>query len=162
MPSFDIVSKPNIAEIDNALNGLKREISTRFDFKGSHCTIERKDEKQIEIHADDELKLKQVQELLKMHLTRRGVETTFLEFLDSQKAAGQSVRQSVTIKQGIAHDLAKTIISHIKESKIKVQSAIQGDELRITGKKKDDLQEVMALLKRLNLSQPLQFTNFRD
>ncbi len=162
MPSFDVVSKANIAEIDNAINGMKREITTRFDFKGSKATIDRKDEKSIELLADDDLKLKQMQELLKMHVTRRNVDAHFLDFQEFEKAAGQTVRQQVLIKQGIAQDLAKKIISHIKESKIKVQAAIQGDELRISGKKKDDLQDVIGLLRKLNLSQPLQFTNFRD
>ena len=97
-----------------------------------------------------------------MHVTRRNVDAHFLDFQEFEKAAGQTVRQQVLIKQGIAQDLAKKIISHIKESKIKVQAAIQGDELRISGKKKDDLQDVIGLLRKLNMSQPLQFTNFRD
>ena len=161
MPSFDIVSKTDLAEVDNALQNLAREITQRYDFKGSNCRIERK-EAELTIHADDDLKLKQMHELLKGHLVRRKIEPGVLEFKSVEKAAGQSVRQVVEIKMGIAKDLAKQLVKDIKETKLKVQVAIQGDELRVTGKQLDDLQAVMKHLKGLGLEQPLQFINFRD
>jgi uncharacterized protein YajQ (UPF0234 family) len=161
VPSFDIVSKTDLAEVDNALQNLAREITQRYDFKGSNCRIERKDA-ELTIHADDDLKLKQMHELLKGHLVRRKVEPGVLDFKSVEKAAGQSVRQVVEIKTGIGKDLAKQLVKDIKETKLKVQVAIQGDELRVTGKQLDDLQAVMKHLKGLGLEQPLQFVNFRD
>jgi uncharacterized protein YajQ (UPF0234 family) len=161
MPSFDIVSKTELAEIDNALQGAAREIGTRFDFKGSKCTIERKDE-MITINADDDLKLKQVQELLKIYITRRKLDAGCLEFKEEQKASGNSRRQEVVIKQGLDQKLAKQIVKDIKDSKLKVQVSIQGDELRVTGKKRDDLQDAIAFVKGLKIEQPLQYINFRD
>jgi cyclic-di-GMP-binding protein len=161
VPSFDIVSKTDLAEVDNALQNLAREITQRYDFKGSNCRIERKDA-ELTIHADDDLKLKQMHELLKGHLVRRKVEPGVLDFKSVDKAAGQSVRQVVEIKTGIGKDLAKQLVKDIKETKLKVQVAIQGEELRVTGKQLDDLQAVMKHLKGLGLEQPLQFVNFRD
>lgn len=161
MPSFDIVSKTELAEIENAVQGVVREIGTRFDFKGSHCTVERK-EAVITINADDEQKLKQVQELLKVYVTRRKLDAGCLEFKDEQKATGNSRRQEVIVKQGIEQTLAKKIVKDIKDSKMKVQVSIQGDELRVSGKKRDDLQEAIAFVKGLKIEQPLQFVNFRD
>jgi len=161
MPSFDIVSKTDLAEVDNALNNLLREITQRFDFKGSKATIERKDA-ELTINADDDMKLRQLQEMLKGHLTRRKVDAGVLDFKDPEKAAGQSVRQSVRIRQGIEQDLAKKVVKAIKDSKMKVQVAIQGDELRVTGKKRDDLQDAIQLVKKLDLGLPLQYVNFRD
>jgi hypothetical protein len=161
MPSFDIVSKTDLAEVDNALNNLQREITQRFDFKGSKSTIERKDA-ELTINADDDMKLRQLQEMLKGHLTRRQVDAGVLDFKEPEKAAGQSVRQTVRIRQGIEQDLAKKVVKSIKDSKVKVQVAIQGDELRVTGKKRDDLQSTIDLVKKLNLGLPLQYVNFRD
>ncbi len=161
MPSFDIVSKTDLAEIDNALAGVGREIAQRFDFKGSHCSAERKDEI-ITLLADDDLKLKQLQELLRTYVTRRSVDVRALDFKTAEKAAGQSLRQLVTIRQGIDQTLAKSLIKQIKDSKIKVQVQVQGDELRVSGKKRDELQETIALLRKLPLEQPLQYINFRD
>ena len=161
MPSFDIVSKLDLAEVDNALAGLAREISTRFDFKGSKSSVNR-DDSALTILADDELKLRQVQELLRMHMVRRKVDPGALEFKDSEKAAGQSVRQTVALRQGIDQELGKRIVRAIKDSKIKVQTAIQGDELRVSGKKRDDLQAAITLVRGLKLEQPLQYVNFRD
>ncbi len=161
MPSFDIVSETDLAEVDNAVQNVLREIETRYDFKGSSSTLEHK-EGVITIHAEDDLKLKQVQELLKGHATRRSVDAAFLDFQDPEPAAGQSVRQTVRVKQGIDKDLAKRIVKEVKGSKMKVQVAIQGDELRVTGKKRDDLQEVIQFVKGLGLEQPLQYKNFRD
>ncbi len=161
MPSFDIVSKTDMAEVDNAIAGIQREMSQRFDFKGSKCSLERKDN-DITVIADDDMKLKQVHELLRIHMTRRSVDPGFLEFKTPEKAAGSSVRQVVTVRQGIDKDLAKRLVKEIKDAKLKVQAAIQGDELRVSGKKRDDLQEAIALMRGLKIEQPLQFVNFRD
>ncbi len=161
MPSFDIVSKLDLAEVDNALAGLTREISTRFDFKDSKSSVKRT-EGALTIHADDELKLRQVQELLRMHMVRRKVDAGALDFKDPEKATGQSVRQTVNLRQGIDQELAKRIVRAIKDGKLKVQTAIQGDELRVSGKKRDDLQDAIALVRGMKLEQPLQYVNFRD
>ena len=161
MPSFDIVSKTDLTEVDNAINGARREIDTRFDFKGSKCTIERSDES-ITLLADDDMKLRQMQELLKGYITRRKLDAGALEFKDPERASGNFVRQEVIVKQGIDRELAKQIVKAIKDAKLKVQTAIQGDELRVTGKKRDDLQEAIALIRGLKIEQPLQYENFRD
>jgi uncharacterized protein YajQ (UPF0234 family) len=161
MPSFDIVSKTDLAEVDNALAGITREIAQRFDFKGAKCSVERKDSS-ITVLADDDSKLKQMHELLKVHFTRRNVDAKALDYKAVEKAAGNSVRQEVVVKQGIDKELAKRLVKEIKDSKVKVQAAIQGDELRISGKKRDELQEIIALLRKLDVDQPLQYINFRD
>ncbi len=161
MPSFDIVSKTDLNEVENALDNVRREIETRYDFKGSNCSIEQA-ESVLTIHADDELKLKQMHELLQGHLTRRKVDAAVLDYKEPERAAGQSVRQQVIVREGIEKDLAKKLVKQIKGSKIKVQVAIQGDELRVTGKKRDDLQEVIAFCKGLDFEMPLQYINFRD
>jgi uncharacterized protein YajQ (UPF0234 family) len=161
MPSFDVVSKTDLAEVDNALAGIAREVAQRFDFKGAKCSVERKDQI-ITVLADDDAKLKQMHELLKVYFTRRGVDPKSLDYKTVEKASGNTVRQEVRIKDGIEKDLAKRLVKDIKESKMKVQVAIQGDELRVTGKKRDDLQEAIALLKAQEVDQPLQFINFRD
>ena len=126
MPSFDIVSKTDLTEVDNAINGARREIDTRFDFKGSKCTIERKDET-ITLLADDEMKLRQMQELLRGYVTRRKLDAGALEFKDEERASGNAVRQQVIVKQGIDQKLGKEIVKAIKDAKLKVQTAIQGD-----------------------------------
>lgn len=161
MPSFDIVSQTDLAEVDNALQNIEREIAQRYDFKGSKSHAERKDN-DIIIHADDELKLKQMHELLKTHLTRRKIEAGVLDYKAIEKAAGQSVRQTVAIKTGIGKELAKKLVKDIKDAKLKVQVAIQGEELRVSGKQRDDLQTAIAHVKSLGIEQPLQFVNFRD
>jgi cyclic-di-GMP-binding protein len=161
MPSFDIVSKTDLSEVDNALHGMVREIGQRFDFKGSKCTIERL-ENVLTVNADDALKLKQMHELLKTHLTRRKLDAGALEFKDPEKATGNTVRQTVIVRQGVAADLAKRIVREIKDGKLKVQVAIQGDELRVSGKKRDDLQAAIQLVRGLKIEQPLQYVNFRD
>ena len=161
MPSFDIVSKVDLSEVDNALAGLAREIATRFDFKGSKSTVTRA-EGALTIIADDELKLRQVQELLRMHMVRRKVDPDALDFKEPEKAAGQSRRQVVALRQGIDPELAKRIVRAVKDGKLKVQTAIQGDELRVSGKKRDDLQAAITLVRGLKLEQPLQYVNFRD
>lgn len=161
MPSFDIVSEVDIAEAENAVQNVMREISTRYDFKGSKSTVEIKDGV-ITIFADDDMKLRQMHEILQGNMQKRGIEPGSLDYQKEEAAAGQSVRQRVLIKQGIDKELSKTIVKAIKGEKFKVQSAIQGDELRVTGKKRDDLQEVIAFVKAMKLEQPLQFKNFRD
>jgi uncharacterized protein YajQ (UPF0234 family) len=161
MPSFDIVSKTELTEVDNAIAGVMREISTRFDFKGSISKVERK-EAELTIHADDGMKLKQVQELVKGYFVRRKLDPGCLDWKPEEKATGNSVRQQVIIKQGIDRELAKKIVTAIKDSKMKVQTSIQGDELRISGKKRDDLQAAIALVRGLKIEQPLQYLNFRD
>lgn len=161
MPSFDIESKTDLAEVDNALNNMVREMTTRYDFKGSHCSIERQEEKLV-ILADDDLKLQQMHELLQGHLSRRNIDVGVLDYSEPEQAAGQSVRQNVTIAQGIDRDIAKKVVKEVKSAKIKVQIAIQGDTLRVTGKKRDDLQQVMTLVKGLDIELPFQFVNMRD
>ena len=161
MPSFDIVSRTNLPEVDNALQGASREISTRYDFKGSQCSVERT-ESVITIRADDEFKLKQVQELMKGHMGKRKVNIAAFDFAKPEDASGNSLRQLVTIKQGIDRDLAQQIVKAVKGAKLKVQTAIQGDELRVSGKKRDYLQTVIQLVKDLKIKQPLQYVNMRD
>ncbi len=161
MPSFDIVSKTDLNEVGNALNNVTREIETRYDFKGSHCKIEMADSV-LTIYADDDLKLRQMHELLQGHLTRRNVDASVLDYKEPEKAAGQSVRQQVIVREGLDKELAKKLVKLIKGSKIKVQVAIQGDELRVTGKKRDELQEVIAFCKEQDTDMPLQYVNFRD
>jgi hypothetical protein len=161
MPSFDIVSRLELAEVDNALAGMMREIATRFDFKNSKSTISRA-ESALTILADDDLKLKQMHELLKTHLARRKIEPGMLDFQTPDKAAGQSLRQTVTLRQGIDSDLARRLAREIKDSKLKVQASIQGTELRVTGKKRDDLQAAITMLRALKVEQPLQYVNFRE
>lgn len=161
MPSFDIVSKTDVHEIDNALAGLVREVAQRFDFKGSRCSIER-NENELTVAADDELKLKQMQELLRVHITRRKLDPAALDMQKPEKAAGNSVRQIIRIKQGIDREIARTIVKAIKDSKLKVQAAVQGDELRVSGKNRDDLQNCIKLVRAMRIEQPLQYLNFRD
>lgn len=161
MPSFDIVSETDLNEVDNAVAGIKREIETRYDFKGSQCSIERK-EAVLTIVADDDLKLRQMHELLSTYMTRRSLDPSACDLGKPEKAGGNTIRQLVTIKQGIAQDLAKQIVKELKSSKLKVQVAIQGDSLRVTGKKRDDLQEAIQLVKDMKIDQPLQYENFRD
>ena len=161
MPSFDIVSRIDLAEVDNALTAIKREISTRFDFKGSKCSIERLEEI-LTIVADDELKLKQMHDLLKVHLTRRKVDPAALDYKTAEKASGNTLKQATILRQGVDANLAKQLIREIKDSKLKVQVSVQGDELRVVGKKRDDLQAAITLARGLKIEQPLQYINFRD
>lgn len=161
MPSFDIVSKTDLSEVDNALQNLEREITQRYDFKGSKSRVERK-ESELTIHADDDLKLKQMHELLQTHLARRKIAPGALDYRTPEKAAGQSMRQVAVVRTGIEKELAKRLVKDIKNAKLKVQVAIQGDELRVSGKKRDELQEAIAFVKSLDIEQPLQFINFRD
>ncbi len=161
MPSFDVVSEIDLAEAENAVQNVMREIATRYDFKGSKSSVEIKDNV-VTIHADDDMKLRQMHEILQGNMQKRGIEPGSLDYQKEEPAAGQSVRQNVLLKEGVDKELAKDIVKKIKGEKFKVQVAIQGDELRVTGKKRDDLQEVIAFLKGLKIDQPLQYKNFRD
>lgn len=161
MPSFDIVSEINLAEVDNAVNGVVREITTRYDFKGSKASIERKD-KELTIIADDDMKLKAMHDLIKTYFTRRNVDPKSLDFKTPEKASGNTIRQIIALKNGIDQDNAKKIVKNIKDAKMKVQASIRGEAVRVEGKKKDDLQEGIALIKAMPLDLPIQFSNFRD
>lgn len=161
MPSFDIVSKTDVHEVDNAIAGVVREISQRFDFKGSKCTM-RRDKDVITIMADDETKLRQMQELLRGYMTRRKLDPAALDFRKPETAAGSALRQIVAVKQGVDSETAKRIVKDIKDSKLKVQVAIQGDTLRVSGKKLDDLQAAIAKVREMKLDLPLQFVNMRS
>lgn len=161
MPSFDIVSDVDHAEAENAVQNVTREITTRYDFKGSKSTVEMKDGA-ITIFADDDLKLRQLHEILQGNMQKRGIEPGSLDYQKQEPAAGQSVRQQVLLKQGIDKELSKKIVKAIKGEKFKVQASIQGEELRVTGKKRDDLQDVIAFVKGMKIEQPLQYKNFRD
>jgi uncharacterized protein YajQ (UPF0234 family) len=161
MPSFDIVSKIEMTAVDNALQGVIKEMTVRYDFKGSKSEIS-KQEEVITIIADDELKRRQVEELLITHLTRKGVDTRALDYGKVDQAGGNMVRQLVTVKQGVGREVAQKIVKAIKGSKLKTQASIQGDEVRVSGKKRDDLQATMTMIKALELDLPLQFENFRD
>jgi uncharacterized protein YajQ (UPF0234 family) len=161
MPSFDVISKINYQEFDNALANCLREISNRFDFKGLNISIERKD-KIITTLAPDNLKLKQVNELLQTHLIRRKVDPRVLSVKNSENASGGTIRQISELKEGISQENAKKIITHIKSLKLKIQIKIQGEELRADGKKRDDLQEAIAAIKTIDIGLPIEFVNFRE
>jgi len=161
MPSFDIVSKLDFAEVDNALAGIAREIGTRYDFKDSKSSVTRQ-EGAITLVADDDLKLKQIHELLKVHMTRRKDDAAALDFKPPEKASGNMLRQTVALRQGIDRELAKRLVREIKDSGLKVQASIQGDELRVSGKKRDDLQAAIAHIRGLKIEQPMQYVNFRE
>ena len=161
MPSFDIVSRVDFQEIDNAIANALREITNRYDFKGSNTTVERS-EKVITIVTDDDLKLSQVNDILISHFVRRKLDPLALGKKDKEKAGGDRIRQTISLVEGIEQDIAKKITSEIKSSKMKIQAKINGNELRIDGKKRDDLQSAMQLIEDLNVGIPVQFINFRD
>ena len=161
MPSFDVISKINYPEFDNALANCLREIGNRYDFKGLKISIERKD-KIITTLAPDELKLKQVNELLQIHLVRRKVDPRVIAIKNSESAAGTTIRQISELEEGINQENAKKIIADIKKLKLKIQIKIQGEELRAEGKKRDDLQEAMAAIEAIDIGLPIEFVNFRD
>lgn len=161
MPSFDIVSKADFAEVDNAINGALREISTRYDFKESKSNIIR-NENNITLIGDDNYKIDQVQQILRTYFVRRKVDTGFLEFESIQNSSGGLLKQNVKLKIGIDKEISQKINKEVKSKKIKVQLEIRGDEIRISGKKRDILQECISFVKSLKFKQPLQFINFRD
>ncbi|GDX36705.1 UPF0234 protein [Alphaproteobacteria bacterium] len=163
MPSFDVVSKINIQEIDNAVNTVLRELTNRYDFKGSIFSVELKTKDNLIIlTADSDYKLSAIQESLKASVSKRGIDARALDFQKEQPASGQSLRQEVKLRNGIEQEIAKEIVKDIKQSKLKVQTSIKGDELRVDGKKRDDLQEVILFLKKTDYKIPLQFINFRE
>jgi len=161
MPSFDIVSEVDMHELSNALDQANREVGTRFDFKGVSAKFELNEGSAISVSAEVDFQIRQMLEILRAKLVKRDVDWKSLQ--ESEVVmTGQKAEMLVKILQGIETDIARKIIKKIKESKIKVQSAIQGEKLRVSGKKRDDLQQVIALLKELNLDIPLQYDNFRD
>ena len=162
MPSFDTVLEPNLVEVKNAVEQSNKEIGTRFDFKGSDARIEQKD-KELTLHADNDFQLQQVTDILLAKMTKRGVDVRFLDTsAKPEKMSHDKLKQKVVVKAGIESDLAKKIQKAIKDSKMKVQASIQGDTVRVTGAKRDDLQAAMALLKKEVDEMPLSFNNFRD
>jgi cyclic-di-GMP-binding protein len=161
MPSFDIISEVNQVEVRNALDQANKELSTRFDFKGSDARAELA-EKTLTLFADDDFKLKQVTDIVTGKLTRRGVDIRALKYGTVEKVSGNKVKQVVTIRVGVEQELAKKIVKLVKDSKMKVQASIQGDAVRISGAKRDDLQATIALVKKSITDFPLQYDNFRD
>jgi uncharacterized protein YajQ (UPF0234 family) len=160
--SFDVVSKIDLQEVENAVHQANKEMSTRFDFKGSISRVEwDKKESQLTFFSDDEIKLKSVNDIVQSKLVKRGISLKSLDYKSIEGAERGTVRQVVKITQGIASEKAKTIVQSIKESKLKVQASIQGDQLRVTGRSKDDLQAVMNLLRAGDYGLPLQFNNYR-
>ena len=159
--SFDVVSKVNMDEVKNAITMAMKEIGQRYDFKGSVSDIELKDEAVLVLKSDDEVKLKAVIDVLQSKLVKRGVSIRAMEYGKLEPAAKGTVRQEVKILQGIPTEKAKAMVKVIKDAKLKVQAAIQGEQLRISGKSKDDLQDTMALLKKNDQGMDLQFTNYR-
>jgi len=161
MPSFDTVCEANLVEVKNAVENTAKEIATRFDFKGSSAAIDFKD-KEITLFGDAEFQLTQVLDILRNKLTKRNVDVRFLDVGDSQKIGGDKVKQLVKVRNGIETDMSKKIQRMIKDSKLKVQAAIQGDAVRVSGAKRDDLQAAMALVRKEITDVPLSFNNFRD
>jgi len=161
MPSFDIVSQVNQQEVKNAVEQTNKEISNRFDFKGSDARVEL-GENLLTVFADDEFKLGQVADVLRGRLAKRNVDVRALESGAIEKISGDKVKRPITVKVGVSQDKAKQIQKLIKDSKLKVQASIQGDAVRISGGKKDDLQSAIQLVRTSVTDVPLQFTNFRD
>jgi uncharacterized protein YajQ (UPF0234 family) len=161
MPSFDTVCDPDLVEVRNGVDNTTKEIQTRFDFKGTSAAIEIKD-KEITLTGDADFQLQQIQDVLRNKLTKRGVDVRFLDVGAVQKAGGDKVRQVIKVRSGIEPETGKKIQRLIKDSKMKVQAAIQGDAVRVTGAKRDDLQAAMALIKKELPDVPLSFNNFRD
>ncbi len=161
MPSFDVVSEANMVEVKNAIEQANKEISTRFDFKGSDSRVEHKDQ-ELTLFADDNFKLEQVTQVLVSKMAKRNVDVRFLDYGKIEKISGDKVKQVVKVKKGVEGDLAKKIVRLIKDSKMKVQASIQGDSVRVSGAKRDDLQSAMALLRKDVTDTPLDFNNFRD
>lgn len=161
MPTFDIVSKIDMQEVSNAVSNSMKEISQRYDFKGSNSKIDLK-EKKIILETEDELKAKQVNEILLGHFVKRNIDPTVLKLKNSEKASGNTIRQTYDLMEGIDQLASKKIISEVKSTKMKVQVKIQGNELRVSGAKRDDLQKTMEIVKNIELEMPVQFINLRD
>ncbi len=161
MPSFDIVSKVDMQEVDNAVNQTVKEIGQRYDFKGSKSEVTRETDV-IKVLADDDFKLKAVIDILQSKFLKRGISIKSLQYGKAEAASGGMVRQLITVQQGISKEKGKEIIAVIKDSKIKVQGQIQEDQVRVTGKNRDDLQETIQLLKGKDMEIEMQFVNFRE
>ena len=161
MPSFDVVSRTDLMEVDNAIHGVEREIKQRFDLANTKCSVSRS-ENTMTLIADNNMKMEQVVELLRLYLAKRKVELGALDFGTPQNAGGGVLRETVSIKQGIDGDLGRLISKEVKRTKMIVQVTIQGQELRVSGKKRDDLQATISLIKGIENQQPLQFVNYRD
>ena len=161
MPSFDTVCEANLVDVKNGVENTTKEITTRFDFKGTSASIEIKD-KEITMIGDAEFQLAQIEDVLRNKLTKRNVDVRFLEMGDIQKMGGDKVKQVIKVRNGIEAELGKKIQRIIKDSKLKVQGSIQGDSVRVNGAKRDDLQAAMALLKKEITDVPVSFNNFRD
>ena len=161
MPSFDVVSRVDLMEVDNAVNGSKREINQRYDLSGTKCGIERNADSLV-LTADDNMKLGQVSELFRKYLVKRKLDVAAFDFGTPQPAGGDSLRQVVEIVQGIDAELSKRVTKAIKSTPLKVQVATQGNELRVTAKKRDTLQATIKFIKEMEVKQPLQFVNYRE
>lgn len=161
MPSFDTVVEPNLVEVKNAVEQAQREIGTRFDFKGSSAAIELKD-KEITLFGDSDFQISQVDDIVRNKMTKRGVDVRFLDAGKVEKIGGDKVKQVIKVKTGIATEDGKKIQTIVKGSKLKLQAAIQGDAVRVTGGKRDDLQTIMAQIKQGLPDLPVSFNNFRD
>ena len=161
MPSFDAVCEPNMVEVKNSVENAAKEIGTRFDFKGTAAAIEIKD-KEITLYGDADFQLQQVMDILVAKMAKRNVDVRFLDKGEPQKMGGDRVKQAVKVRSGIEPELAKKIQKIIKDSKLKVQAQIQGDAVRVTGGKRDDLQSAIALIRKEVTDIPLTFNNFRD
>lgn len=160
MPSFDVVSEIDMHELSNAVDQANREVGTRFDFKGTESTFQLK-ESEITMESGSEFQLKQMLDILHNKVVKRGLDIACLE-AQTPETAGKRARQKVIARQGIDKDLARKIVKLVKDSKLKVQAAIQGEQVRVSGKNRDDLQQVIAVLKQAKIELPLQYTNFRD
>jgi uncharacterized protein YajQ (UPF0234 family) len=161
MPSFDIVCEANAVEVKNAVDQANKEISNRFDFKGSDARVEQK-ERELTAYADDEFKLGQVRDVLMGKFGKRGVDVRFLDLANPEKVGGDKMKQKITVKHGVESELAKRIVKLLKDSKLKVTASIQGDAVRVTGAKKDALQEAIQLVRKSVTDVPLSYQNFRD
>ena len=161
MPSFDVVCKTNLMEVDNAINGMQREIKQRFDLKGTKCDIERT-VNTLTMIAENTMQLTQLEDLLRKYLGRRNVDQRAIQINAPQNAAGGTIRTTIFVRQGIEPDLSRKIVKAVKATKSKVQLSIQGKEIHVSGKKRDELQETIAFIKDMGLEQPLQYVNFRE
>ncbi|CAN5152968.1 YajQ family cyclic di-GMP-binding protein [soil metagenome] len=161
MPSFDIVSEADMVELRNALDQSNKEIATRFDFKGTDARVDHK-ERELTAFADSDFQLGQVRDVLTAKMTKRNVDVRFLDIGKVEKIGGDKVKQVITVRHGLEGDLAKRVVRLIKDAKLKVQASIQGDSVRVSGAKRDELQQVIALLRREVIDRPLAFNNFRD
>lgn len=163
MPSFDIVSKIDFQEVDNAVNSVVRELTNRYDFKGAKFSLELdQKESHITINAPDEYKINQIGDSLKVYGVKRGIDAKFFDFQKKEQAGGNSLRQIVKVKNGIDQENAKKIVKDIKEKKLKAQASIRGDEVRVEGKSRDDLQEIINFTKNAGYDMALQYINFRE